>query len=110
MTHQEWDTIVFKKQQNADKRTKNHYEVSKDHKLYNESENLSHDNVGLSLGKQIQQARISLGYKTQKDLAVLINTKPDIIASYENGKAIPDTHVLQKLRKVLNSQLKVRKT
>jgi putative transcription factor len=104
MLHQDWNDVVFNKQSSS---KKPHFEMSKDQKIYNESENLSHDNVGLSLGKQIQKARIAQGYKTQKELATAINTRPDIIASYEIGKAIPDSSILQKLRRILKTQFKV---
>ena len=106
MNHQDWNDVVFKK--SSSKQKQPHFDLTKEQKLDNENENLCHNMVGLSLGKQIQQARIAKGYKTQKDLAVVINSKPDIIASYENGKAIPDNNILQKLRRVLKVQLKTK--
>ena len=105
MSYQDWHEVVFRKQSKA---KQPHFEITKEHKLYNDTENLSHNGVGLSLGKQIQQARIAQGYKTQKELAIAINCKPDIVALYENGKAIPDNAILQKLRRVLKVQLKVK--
>jgi ribosome-binding protein aMBF1 (putative translation factor) len=37
----------------------------------------------------------------------MVNVKPEIINKYENGSAIPDSKVLQKLRKALGTRLKV---
>lgn len=107
MSHQDFKEVVFKKQSTS-KKQNNYFELSKDQKLDNDSDNLSHSNVGLSLGKQIRKARIDKGYKTQLELANCVNVRADIISSYENGRAIPDNAILQRLRRVLNTQLKVR--
>jgi putative transcription factor len=54
---------------------------------------------------RIRNARIIKGYKTQKELANVINERSDIIADYESGKAVPNNTVLQKLRRVLKTKL-----
>ena len=105
MNHQDWKEVVLSKTSKASN-TQPHYEVSKEQKIDKETEELSHKKVGGSLGKQIQTARIAKGLKTQKDLANLINVRPDVINMYESGKAIPDNAILQKLRRMLNTQLK----
>jgi putative transcription factor len=106
MDHQDWNQVVFNKQANSKSSFELTNEITKIQKLDNETDILNHDRVSLSLGKQIQQARINSGYKTQKDLAFAISEKPDVIISYENGKAIPDNSILQKLRKVLKCKFK----
>lgn len=58
----------------------------------------------LELRKQIQNARMAKKM-SQTDLAKQINEKPNIIQAYENGKAIPSTQILQKLRRVLGVKL-----
>lgn len=63
------------------------------------------EKVSISLGKQIQKARTEKKL-TQKDLGIKINVKPNIVADYENGKAIPDQKVLSRMSKVLGVQLK----
>lgn len=60
--------------------------------------------VSHSLRTQIQQSRMALNM-TQKELAQKINVTASVIQSYENGKAIPDNQVLQKLRRVLKVKL-----
>lgn len=58
----------------------------------------------LELRKQIQNARMAK-QMSQAELAKQINEKPNVIQAYENGKAIPSTQILQKLRKVLGVKL-----
>ena len=109
MYGQDWNTIVIKgkssvSQINA-KKTQPHYEKTKEQKLIEDDENISHKTVSASLGKTIQQARIAKGYKTQKELAQVLNVPPNIINQYESGKAIPDNNLMQKLRRVLQVKL-----
>lgn len=106
MNHQDWKEVVFNKASTEVK--KPHVELSKSVKLEKDSENLANKRVGLSLGKQIQTGRIAKGFKTQKELATRVNVRPEIINKYENGTAVPDTNVLQKLRQVLGVKLQVK--
>jgi putative transcription factor len=64
--------------------------------------------VGLSLGMLIQQARMAKSL-TQKQLATLINEKPNVIAEYEQGKAIPNHQILGKLERKLGVKLRGKK-
>ena len=64
--------------------------------------------VGLSLGMRIQQARMAKSF-TQKQLATLINEKPNVIAEYEQGKAIPNNQILGKLERKLGVKLRGKK-
>ena len=61
--------------------------------------------VGLSLGKRIQQARM-VKSMTQKQLATLINEKPNVVAEYEQGKATPNNQILAKLERKLGIKLR----
>lgn len=61
--------------------------------------------VGLSLGKTIQQARMTKSI-TQKQLATLINEKPNVVAEYEQGRAIPNNQILGKLERKLGVKLR----
>jgi len=61
--------------------------------------------VGLSLGKLIQQARMAKSM-TQKQLATLINEKSIVVADYEQGKAIPNNQILGKLERKLGVKLR----
>ena len=74
-------------------------------KLENETEVFEHERVSTELKKQIQQARIAKKL-TQAQLAQMVNEKPQIINEYENGKAIPNPQILNKLSRVLGVTLK----
>ena len=42
---------------------------------------------------------------TQKDLSTAINEKPQIVAEYESGKAIPNPAIITKLERALGVKL-----
>lgn len=69
-----------------------------------ESEELQHKTVNKSLSKAIQQARMAKKM-TQKELATAINEKPQVIAEYENGKAIPNGQIIVKIERKLGCKL-----
>ncbi|KAF8819718.1 putative multiprotein bridging factor type 1 family transcriptional co-activator [Cardiosporidium cionae] len=62
-------------------------------------ERVSHD-----FSKSLQQARMNKKL-TQAQLAQLVNEKVSAINEYENGKAIPNPVVIQKLGKALGARL-----
>uniref|UniRef100_A0A0R3Q4D7 MBF1 domain-containing protein n=1 Tax=Brugia timori TaxID=42155 RepID=A0A0R3Q4D7_9BILA len=78
---------------------KQHYATKNTSRLDEETEELHHERVSLTFGKVVQQARQSKEW-TQKDLATVsiycfvlnqdINEKPQVVAEYENGKAVPN--------------------
>jgi putative transcription factor len=74
-------------------------------KLDEQNEACKIPEVGLSLGKTIQQARAAKGI-TQKQLATLINEKPNVIAQYEQGQAAPNNQILGKFERKLGVKLR----
>ncbi|XP_078281945.1 endothelial differentiation-related factor 1 homolog isoform X2 [Rhinoraja longicauda] len=74
-------------------------------KLDRETEELHHERVSLTVGKLIQQGRQNMGMN-QKDLATRISEKPQVIADYECGKAIPNNQVLGKVERVIGLRLR----
>jgi len=68
--------------------------------LDNETENLTHKKVSKNMGKVIAQGRQEKKM-TQKELATKINEKPQVVQEYENGKAIPNSQVTNKIQKAL---------
>jgi ribosome-binding protein aMBF1 (putative translation factor) len=42
---------------------------------------------------------------TQKELATKINEKPQVVAEYESGKAIPNPQIISKLERCLGVKL-----
>lgn len=74
-------------------------------KLDRETEELTHKTVSTDVGKAIQRARQDL-QMTQKDLAVKVNEKPQIIQEYEQSRAIPNQQILGKLERALGVKLR----
>ncbi|KAK3514623.1 hypothetical protein QTP70_021532 [Hemibagrus guttatus] len=84
---------------------KQHVVTKNTAKLDRETEELHHDRVPLEVGKVMQQGRQNSGL-TQKDLATKINEKPQIIADYESGKAIPNNQVMGKIERAIGLKLR----
>uniref|UniRef100_A0A8R1DQN0 HTH cro/C1-type domain-containing protein n=1 Tax=Caenorhabditis japonica TaxID=281687 RepID=A0A8R1DQN0_CAEJA len=74
-------------------------------RLDEETEELHHEKVTLSLGKVMQQARGTKGW-TQKDLSTQINEKPQVVSEYESGKAVPNQQILAKMERALGVKLR----
>tara|TARA_B110000259_G_scaffold80638_1_gene94384 strand:- start:59 stop:385 length:327 start_codon:yes stop_codon:yes gene_type:complete len=107
MDHQDWNVVILNPKKHLKTNTEQ-YQNSRAAKIEN-SESLSHKRVGLSLGKQISNARIAKGFVTQRELANALCCSPSVVADYESGKAIPDNKVMQKLRYILTIKLVVPK-
>mmetsp|Transcript_20215 Transcript_20215/g.42811 ORF Transcript_20215/g.42811 Transcript_20215/m.42811 type:complete len:134 (-) Transcript_20215:408-809(-) len=60
--------------------------------------------VDKSLSKALMQARTAKKM-TQKQLATAINEKPQVVAEYESGKAIPNPQIISKLERKLGTKL-----
>uniref|UniRef100_A0A4W5KKF7 HTH cro/C1-type domain-containing protein n=1 Tax=Hucho hucho TaxID=62062 RepID=A0A4W5KKF7_9TELE len=84
---------------------KQHLMTKNTAKLDRETEELQHQRVSLEVGKVIQQGRQNKGL-TQKDLATKINEKPQVIADYECGKAIPNNQVMGKIERAIGLKLR----
>ena len=94
MQHQDFEPIIFKKNKPAKPpptRKKNTIDNTEIDAL---------PKVSLQRSKNIQNARLRLKL-SQKDLAQKINVSTKVIQQYENGKAVPQSHVLQKIRRIL---------
>ncbi|KAM6975581.1 endothelial differentiation-related factor 1 homolog [Tautogolabrus adspersus] len=76
-------------------------------KLDRETEELHHERVPLEVGKVIQLGRQEKGL-TQKDLATKVNEKPQVIADYECGRAIPNNQVMSKIERAIGLKLRGR--
>uniref|UniRef100_A0A3P8YGC9 HTH cro/C1-type domain-containing protein n=2 Tax=Esox lucius TaxID=8010 RepID=A0A3P8YGC9_ESOLU len=84
---------------------KQHLVTKNTAKLDRETEELQHQRVSLEVGKVIQQGRQNKGF-TQKDLATKINEKPQVIADYECGKAIPNNQIMGKIERAIGLKLR----
>jgi len=74
-------------------------------KLDQETEELKHKTVDLSVGKLIAQGR-QAKEMSQKDLATKICEKPQVVTEYEQGKALPNQQVLSKMERALGIKLR----
>lgn len=114
-THQDWESVVLKKKvskadmpkelaaksSQAPKQTS----IGLDVKKLENAETFHHEHVNSELKQQIVKARLGLKM-SQADLAKKINESQKLVQEYENGKAIPDNRVLQKMSKALGVTLK----
>ncbi len=101
--------IAKKKQENALKvaitKTNTNDNISLSGKKISDDDELPKtDKVGIDTGKNIMQARLAKGLK-QVDLAKQLNVLPDIIRDYENGTAIRNGNLLNKMGKILGVKL-----
>jgi len=111
MDHQDWTPVIFN---SKEKRAEYLSRIPKkpdviDGMKPSEYKNIVSDDpeapkkISLSVAQKIATSRASQGM-TQKDLAIKMNVKPEVIRDYENGKAIPNHQVMQKLQRVLNTK------
>jgi len=73
-------------------------------KLDNETENFRHKAISQNFKVTLMKARQAKKW-TQKELAQKMNVQASIIASYENGSAIPQQQVINRLQRVLGVKL-----
>ena len=73
-------------------------------KLDDSTEITKHATVSRSFAKALSQARLAKKMN-QKDLAQAINEKPTVVNQYEQGKAIPNGVIINKLNRILGCKL-----
>jgi putative transcription factor len=73
-------------------------------KLDESTDEYKHEKVHQSFSKALQNARLSKKM-TQKQLAQLINEKPQVVAEYESCRAIPNGQIINKLSRALSVAL-----
>ena len=103
MNHQDWDPVIFTKDQPKVKKTQNSHS-QKNNKLDNETESFSHKKLDSNFKSTMQRARLACKI-SQKDLATKLNVKPQVIASYEAGKCVPDNGFIARMERVLKCKL-----
>jgi|TARA_B100000524_G_scaffold347003_1_gene248162 putative transcription factor len=117
MDHQDWKTVVLKKPQV--KKTPPSVKVpvsglNSNNTFKGTGKKISEDdnneikklpNVGISIGKQISQAR-SAKKLSQKELATKMNLQLHVVQQNENGKALRNNALLAKFERVLGVKFK----
>ena len=61
--------------------------------------------VSKKVSLEIQKARQQKGW-TQKELALKISERPQVVADYEAGRAVPSQQILAKLERALGVKLR----
>jgi putative transcription factor len=111
MEHQQWEQVVWRKSattQKVDKEkmvSKKSVEEKNSQMLDNATEATAIKKISQNISQQIIQGR---GAKKMKrsQLAQAISEKESVIADYENGKAIVNQQILNKIGKVLGIKIK----
>ncbi len=74
-------------------------------KIEKEEDTFKHEKVSLNMSKLISKFRCEKKL-SQKELAFKLNLQLKIIQDYENGKAIPNHIIINKIEKVLECRLR----
>ncbi|KAJ5066632.1 endothelial differentiation-related factor 1 [Anaeramoeba ignava] len=95
--------VIIEKKRDAGKNAAKKQDVNM--KNVEEAETFETKNVGLKLGKKIQQARATKKW-TQKELGMRISEKQSVVNEYETGKAVKNNQILAKMEKALGVKLR----
>lgn len=107
MNHQDWNTVVLNNkvhQQQARRTTATSFRSQADAdaaRLENDDPIKRDMNKIRTFVTNMKNARLSRKM-TQKELATFLNMKTDIVQSIENGKMIPNSSTIQKIKRMLN--------
>lgn len=103
LEHQDWNTVYVhlkKKPENKNANKVKKYKGKSNNLDEVDQTSFKNTKVSNNFCKEMCKNRNSLGL-TQKDLAQKINVRPSVINDYESGKAIPDSKVLNKIKREL---------
>lgn len=107
LSHQDWKPITLSKQTKAPaKVARPSNTLSKVQRQALTSDDPGKiETIDRAISQRIQQGRAAKKF-SRKQLAQLISEKETLLADYENGKAIPNANIINKIEKVLG--IKVR--
>lgn len=100
MYYQDWKEVKFINKNSNKKETKKKINTNTGWNKVDKTEIESIKKIKLVTSRIISKKRTELKL-SQKELANKLNIKPEVITSYENGKAIPNGHILNNLQKIL---------
>ena len=98
MNHQDWQPVVFKKHTNKIQSNTLTEEQAKQCRLQNETDVPALKKSTKDDRQWIIDGRTKKGL-TQKALATYMNVRVDVIQNIENGKALPDGSLKNKLKR-----------
>ena len=98
MSHQDWESVVFKKniQNKEAKKTKKH--------VSQKAETIGKFVAPINFKKEMMQARVAKK-KTQKELASSMNLPLTMISDWESGKKVPTNQQIAKIERALGIKL-----
>ena len=113
-TPQDWTPVMLSGKKSMAKQNSTKYNIderksdeakSAAAKMYalENSEDLTIQTIPFAISQEISKARVAKGL-TQKEVAQRLNVLPALISSYENGKAIPNNQMLQKIARELGTK------
>ena len=108
MSFQDWTPLVLKKTTPVVNLNKKQVdpEAKKAWQLENDTKPVKH--FGQENGKKMQKARCELKL-TQEQLAGKLNVQTPVVKSYENGTAIPEQNLLNRINRILSTSIKIEK-
>jgi putative transcription factor len=92
--------LITTNKTSGNKQKVNVVDSSKLRKIENEEDTFKIEKVPLSISKKMAQLRCEKKL-SQKELAMKLSLDVKIIQEYENGKAIPNGNLINKLEKIL---------
>lgn len=103
MEHQDWNQVVFTKKKTSpvksigSRRTQEQSDIER---LEND-EPVKRNNEKLKeFAETVRNFRLS-NQMSQKDFAVMVNVKSDVIQQIESGKLLPDANIVNKIKRRL---------
>ena len=79
--------------------------IIKEKMIENDHDTFHVATVDLQVGTRMRALRAEKEW-TQKDLAMRVNIKQEIVRDYENGKAIPDPKLMARFEAVLGGSIR----
>ena len=99
MSHQDWDTVTFRKKA---KETKEVKKIKKN--ISQKAETIGKFIAPSNFRKEMMQSRVQMKM-TQQDLASKMNIQQNVIRDWESGKSVPNNNAIGKIERAIGVKL-----